>query len=591
MSRLSLASLAIVLPAIFAGCQSKEPIEDNLPRQQRAQSEQLEANPSKGLLDDLDLTASDDSGSPVRQSRIRFVDVHAESGLNFVFDNGASDQKLMPESTSCGAGWVDFDKDGRPDLYFAQGGDSGATGWSEQPVDQLYRNLDSQRFEKVTNQAALTDSAFGHGVCVGDYNNDGFDDVFVSNVGLDALYENMGDGTFCEVTKPAKIDNFLWAASAAWGDLDLDGDLDLFVCNYVDYNPLQPIACFDKDGSAGTCHPSDVNPVPNKAYFNQGDGTFREESQERGLLGPGSKSLGVVIADFTGDFLPDVYVANDTEANHMFVNQGEGRFEENAVVLGCAMGQNGEAQASMGIAYGDYDRNGFPDLYVAHFTTDSNTLYQNLGEVGFTDATRGTGLHLPTLDYLAFGTVMSDIDLNGWQDLFVTNGHIDDWREIKGDYWKMRSQMFSFHEGHWQDCSETAGLYFQKKRLGRAVAAADYDDDGDLDILVVDQNDPVGLLRNDSQKGHGIRVRFIGESSNRNGIGAEVTMQQNDLILVSQLPGGSSYAASNELVLTFGLGDSDAPCRASVRWPSGRQQRIENIEVDSSLIFYERDAK
>jgi hypothetical protein len=517
-----------------------------------------------------------------------FIDVHKEVGLDFVYDNGNSPKKLMIESTSGGGGWLDYDSDGWWDLYLPQGGNPFSRDESRRDSnDQLYRNLDGESFVRVTQQAGIANVEFGHGVAVGDFDNDGFDDIYVTNVGPDILYHNNGDGTFEDVTQAAGIDSRLWGSSAAWGDLDRDGDLDLYVCNYADYDPHNPIACLSAKSEPGICHPDEVDPIPNKCYLNIGDGTFREVADEHGLTAPGSKSLGLVIADFDGDGLPDVYVTNDTVSNHMFINQGNAKFQERGLPLGCAFSGLGQYQASMGVAFGDYDQNGFPDLYLTHFTEDSNTLYANFGRQGFEDTTRSAGLHLPTMEYLGFGTVMADFNLNGRQDLFVANGHIDDWRKKTGDLWYMPAQMFTFDGQVWQEISRSAGPYFEQAWLGRAVASADYDNDADLDLVIIHQNDPLALLRNDSQKGHWLKLQFVGRESNRRGIGVEVTLEQGSERFVQQLPGGTSYCASHQPVLFFGLGKSAQPCRIEIRWPSGKRQILTDVAVDQSLVTQE----
>lgn len=521
----------------------------------------------------------------------KFVDVQRDVGLDFVFDNGDSPARLMIQSTSGGAGWLDFDQDGWWDLYLPQGGNPFEDGASRRPSsDQLYRNIIGGSFQRVSEWALPYDEEFGHGVVIGDFDNDGFDDIFISNVGNDALYHNLGDGTFANVTESAGIVSPRWSSSAAWYDLDLDGDLDLYVCNYLDYDPRNPIDCLDENELPGICHPMNLDPLPNLCFFNQGDGTFLEQADARGLNAPGGKSLGVVIADLTDDGLPDVYVANDTTANHLFVNQGDAQFEEQALPLGCAMSGLGQFQASMGVGFGDFDENGFADLYVTHFANDSNTLYAGYGSSGFDDVTRKRGLHAPTLPYLAFGTVMADFDANGRQDLFIANGHIDDWRK-EGDLWYMPAQLFSFDGDQWQECTSEGGEYFERETLSRGVATSDYDGDGDLDLAVIHQNEPMGLLRNDSDSGHWLQLRFLGRDSNRRGVGVHVTVEQGSRRLVQQLAGGTSYCVGHQPALFFGLGEATESCNVRVAWPSGRTEHLENVKVDQILIIDEDHAE
>lgn len=529
---------------------------------------------------------------PAAPVNLKFNDVHEELGLEFVFDNGTSPAKLMVESTSGGAGWLDYDGDGWWDLFLPQGGNPFAEGQARRTSnDQLFRNLEGRAFVRVTSPAGLEDAEFGHGTAIGDFDNDGFDDIYVTNVGPDILYRNQGDGTFENITAEAGIDNSLWAASAAWADLDLDGDLDLYVCNYVDYDPNHPHPCLSNDGKPGICHPDALDPVDNKCYVNHGDGTFQNEAEERGFYAAKGKSLGVVVADFNRDGLPDVFVANDTMPNHLFMNGGAAHFRETAVALGCAMSGLGEHQANMGVGFGDYDGNGYSDLYVTVFTKDSNTLFANFGPAGFQDVTRALGLHQPTLPYLAFGTVMSDFDGNGYQELLVANGHIDDWRERTGDLWYMPPQLFTFDGKKWRECGHNAGPYFDHVWLGRAVATADYDNDGDLDVAVVHQNDPLALLRNDSEAGHRLKLRFIGEQSNRRGIGVQVTVTQAGRDFYQELAGGTSYCTTHQPVMVFGLGADAAACEVAIRWPSGKRQALNQVAVDQELILREADAK
>jgi hypothetical protein len=450
----------------------------------------------------------------------------------------------------------------------------------------LYRNQGDSTFVEVSQAAAVDERGYGQGIAVGDFDNDGFDDIYVTNVGRNVLFQNNGDGTFREMTDYAGVGDNYWGTSAAWGDLDLDGDLDLFLCNYVKYDVLKPVDCPRPDGKPGVCPPVYVEPRRNQCFENLGNGRFRPVAREWGLRGDGSKSLGVVIADFDGDHRPDVFVANDTTANFFFRNRGDRRFEEAATLLGCAMSETGVLQASMGIGFGDFDRNGFPDLYLTHFTRDSNTMYANLGPNGFHDTTRSSGLHQPTFPFLGFGTVMTDFNHDGRDDLFVTNGHIDDWRN-EGQLWRMPPQLFTYDGRNWLDCRQQAGPFFEKKLIGRAVAMADYDGDGDRDLVIVHQNSPTVLLQNDSVGGHWLSLRFVGQASNRRGIGVQVTLQQGSTQLVQQLPGGTSFCASHEPALDFGLGESDQPCSLIIHWPSGRTQERKGVAPNQKLILIE----
>ncbi len=510
----------------------------------------------------------------------RFTEVALESGIDFTYRNGASGKAFMVEATGGGAGWLDYDGDGLLDLYFCQGGDPAAEHREREPLDQLYRQVEPGRFVLTTTPAAIVETQYSQGVAIADFDVDGFDDIYVTNVGLDTLLRNSGDGTFLDVSQAAGVANPLWSSSAAWGDLDQDGDLDLYVCNYVDYDPYHPIPC-GSDGRPGTCHPMHMTAVPDECYFNQGDGTFTAEAQQRGLFGPENKALGVVIADFNQDSRPDVYVANDTTPNFLFINQGNGHFVESAFARGCAVSRDGHPQASMGVAFGDYDHNGWMDLYCAHFTKEAHTLYQNIGELGFQDVTGIVGLYHPTLSKLGFGTIMADFNLDGHEDIFVTNGHIDDWRH-KGDDWEMVPQLFSYVGPRFVECTDQAGEFFTHKMIGRGVARADFDGDGDWDLAVVHQNTPAAILRNDSERGNWLKV-LCHAKGNRRGWGTRVILQQGERKLTQELAGGSSYCAAHEAALIFGLGDATSPVNLTIHWPDGSQQFVENIASNQTL--------
>lgn len=545
---------------------------------------QSESPPKPATLSSGNLNLPAPSKKAVRQLTTfpYFVDVADAVGVEFTYGNGATGKVLMVEATGGGAGWIDFDGDGLLDLYLCQGGDPAAEVREKEPIDQLFRQVERGRFVAVSEQAVIFERFYSQGVAIADFDDDGFDDVYITNVGADTLYQNQGDGTFMDVTLTAGVSNPLWSSSAAWGDLDHDGDLDLYVCNYVDYDPYHPIPCGTGD-KPGTCHPEKMDAVPDECYFNQGDGTFTAESQSRGLFGPLNKALGVVIADMNNDGLRDVYVANDTTPNFLFINQGQGQFVESATQLGCAVSRDGLPQASMGVAFGDFDQNGWLDLYCTHFTQESNTLYKNLGASGFQDVTGIVGLHAPTLKYLGFGTIMTDFNQDGHEDIFVTNGHIDDWRAT-GKLWQMEPQIFSYEGPRFVEWGTKSGEFFSRAVIGRAVARGDFDDDGDWDLAVVHQNTPTAILRNDSERGHWLKLRFIA-ASNRRGWGTRVRLRQGDRTLMQELAGGSSYAASHEAALIFGLGEHQEPAQLEIRWPDGQLQVIPDVTVNQSLVL------
>jgi hypothetical protein len=493
----------------------------------------------------------------------------------------------MMETVGGGAGWLDVDRDGYWDLYLCQGGDPKGLA-AQLPSDELLL-LRNGKFRPATVQARCLETGYGQGVAVGDFDDDGFDDVYVSNYGPNVLWRNLGDGMFEDVTMVAGVGDHRWSTSTAWGDLDGDGDLDLYVCNYAEYDALDPRICTDRTGRRRTCDPLEVESQPDRCYENLGDGTFRDVTTAWGFNGTNDRSLGVVILDLTEDRRPDVFVANDVTANFLYVQSADGRFEERGVLAGIAMNTLGNFQASMGVALGDYDADGLADLYLTHFTDDSNTLYRNLGGGGFEDITRFVGLHQPTLPYLGFGTVFQDFNADGRMDVIVANGHIDDRRQ-EGGLWKMPAQLFTFMGDEFAELTGQLGGYFAREVIGRGVAQADYDADGDMDLVMVHQDEPTALLRNDSDRGRWLHVSFIGRSSNRRGIGARVTAECGDTVRTGWLAGGTSYCSSQEPSVYLGLGNVGGPCRVTIDWPSGITQTIENVELDQRLTVTEPNA-
>ncbi|MCA8997506.1 MAG: CRTAC1 family protein [Planctomycetaceae bacterium] len=505
--------------------------------------------------------------------------------MDFVYHNGAQGQLLMVESLGGGVAWTDFDRDGRLDLFFCEGGIPNAAESEPRPTDRLYRQIGELKFQRCDASAGVIERQYGQGVAAGDFDNDGFPDLYVTNVGPNSFFENMGDGTFLESAGSRKLDDPRWSSSAAWGDLDLDGDLDLYVCNYVQYDPYDPMKC-EKDGLPALCHPRQIPHWPDECFENLGDGRFAPRSADWHLQGDGNKGLGVAIADFSNDGWPDIYVANDTTPNFLFVNQQGKGFAESALRLGAALSGDGAMQASMGVAVGDYDRSGTLDLFLTHFTGESHTLYQNLGEYGFSDVSGLTGIHHASFPKLGFGTVMTDFDANGTTELLTAHGHIDD-RNADGDGYEQNPQLLTRVGDRWIDCSATSGDYYSQKLVGRGMSLGDFDHDGDQDICVVHQNSPTAILRNDSEPGSWLRLRFVGTAANRFGIGTRVTLRANGEPVdgVWELVGGTSYCSTHEPVLQISLNGQTAPITLVVRWPNGEPQELEVDRLNQMLTL------
>ncbi len=516
---------------------------------------------------------------------VRFRDIARSAGVDFVYLNGGDGRELMVESLGGGAAWLDYDADGNPDVYFTQGGKPDSSDRASEPHDVLFRQLSSGQFRAVTDAACIDSREYGMGIAAADYDQDGFDDLYVTAVGPNRLFRNCGDGTFTEVTADAGVNDDRWSTSAAWGDLDQDGDLDLYCCNYLQYDPFDPLECL-KDGRPALCHPRQLDAWPDECFENLGDGRFARAASRWQLTGDGNKGLGVVVADLNNDARPDVYVANDTTPNFLFLATASGMFEESAMRSGGALSAEGAKQASMGVALADYDANGFLDVFLTHFTGESNTLYQNLGESGLHDISGPTGIRRISNDYLGFGTVMQDFDQNGTPELIVANGHIDS-QNADGAGYEQHACLMTWLAPRWLDVSEFAGEYFTQPKVGRALATADFDGDGDLDVAIANQNSPAALLANVSERGNWLSLRLLGTRSNRSAIGTRVTVIQGDRQWMQELAGGTSYCATHEKRLIFGLGESSGPCQLKVRWPDGVTQQIDDVECSQTLVLVE----
>lgn len=511
----------------------------------------------------------------------RFRDVAMEMGVDFSYQTGAKGQLLFHEPFGGGHGWLDYDLDGRIDLYLVQGGDGTSASKTGQPNDQLLRNIGS-RFHNVTTKVLLEAREYGQGVAIADFDNDGFDDIYVTNLGQNKLFKNQGDGTFEDVSQDCDVDCSAWSTSAAWIDIDLDGNLDLYVCNYVKHDPMNSKRCLDAQGKPVVCNPISFEPEPDVFYWNDGQGSFRELTQERGLYGPNNRALGVVSADFDQDGWPDLYVANDASNNFLFRNLKNGYFEEVAIELGCATDRRGVPQASMGLAVNDYNGDGKLDIYSTHFQSESNTLYRNLGASGFIDVTGSEGLHSPTLDKLGFGTVMQDLNQDGQMEIFVANGHIDNSGTNPDE--KMAGQLFTYQNKKWYEVSSISGDWFQKKFVSRGVTFTDFDLDGRIDLGITHQSASMSLLRNESKAPSICWLKLVGITSNRNGLGSKITFETSDGQKVYEITGGGSYCSASWSLVPIPVDSKKNTGKINISWPSGAQQQVE-IPHYGVLVF------
>jgi tetratricopeptide (TPR) repeat protein len=513
-------------------------------------------------------------------------DCHQEAGVAFEYYSGASGAKYLLETLGGGIAVLDYDGDGWPDLYFTQGSRIPYDSTDHTHEDRLFRNLGDGTFVDVTRAAGLGDNRYSQGCVAGDIDNDGDPDLVIANWGENSLYLNNGDGTFVESAQAAGITGERWSSSLALADFDRDGNLDLYVVTYM----LEPLkTCRTSDGRAGTCHPGNYSAELDVLYHNRGDGTFEDVSEAAGIAVPDGKGLGILVSDLDHDGWPDVYVANDGTPNFLFRNAGAAHsggvhFTEQGMISGAAVSADGIAQGSMGIAAGDVNGDGLTDFYVTNFYFEGSALYLNQGAMTFVDAIRPAGLYEATRPMLGFGTQAADFDLDGRIDLFAVNGHIDDFR-FRGEPWQMLPQLFwNRGAGRFADVGKTGGEFFESRSLGRGVARLDWDRDGKPDVVVSYLDRPAALLRNETRgAGHFLAVELHGVESNRDAIGARITLSANGLTQVYEICGGDGYFASNERRQTIGLAAATTVDWLEILWPSGRIERWRAVASDSLL--------
>ncbi len=534
-----------------------------------------------------------------------YVDVAQRAGIRFTnVSGGARTKRYLLETTGNGLAWIDYDRDGYPDLFFVNGTTIEGFPAGKEPTNHLYHNNGDGSFTDVTTRAGVAHSGWGQGACVGDYDNDGWDDLFVTSYGKNLLYHNQGDGTFREVAEQAGVagEPSRWNAGCSFLDYDRDGRLDLFVTSYVDQGPdfrLLPLPgsgqfCLYK-GIPVACGPRGLGSGRCFLYHNNGDGTFTDVSEKAGiLLQQTSYPLGVVTLDYDNDGWPDIYVASDSTPSFLYHNNRDGTFTELAIMAGAAYSADGEAQAGMAAAVADFDGNGFLDIVKTNFSDDTPDLYRNNGDGTFSEVTFPSGLGRHP-NYMGYGVGFLDFDNDGWKDLFMANGHVSPeidayhtnvtYEEPKLLYRNVPGRP---GERRFEDISATSGPGIRILSSSRGAALADYDNDGGVDIAVNNMNAPPLLLRNESpDRGHWIEIETVGAKSNRDGIGTRVEVRTGRHVQVDEVRSGGSYLSHNDLRLHFGLGASARIDQLTLHWPSGQVDRLTNVDADRVIVVRE----
>jgi enediyne biosynthesis protein E4 len=522
-----------------------------------------------------------------------FVESAAATGLAFTHHNGATGKYYLPELMGSGVALFDYDGDGDLDVFLVQGGPLEGGDPAAALTSRLFRNdlstaadgRRSLRFTDVTAQAGVGLRAYGMGVAVGDYEDDGDLDLFVTAFGPETLFRNNGDGTFSDVTREAGVSDPLWSTSAAFLDYDRDGDLDLFVANYVDFTPQDNKVCTDSLGARDYCGPRAYQPVPDRLYRNEGGGRFTNVTEQAGIARADGAGLGVAVGDYDGDGWLDLYVANDATPNQLWINRRDGTFMDLGLLSGSALNASGNPEGSMGIASRDFDADGDEDLFVTNIVGETFALYVNDGQGNFEDARVRAGLAAPTAAFTGFGTDWFDYDNDGWLDLFVANGAVNVVEAQRGQPapFRMRNQLFhNTGSGRFVETSAAGGPSFERLEIGRAAAFGDVDNDGDIDVVVTNNGGPVRLLLNQAGGGnHWLQVALAQGPGNRRAFGARVGVERpGQPTLWRRLKTDGSYLSASDARVHFGLGASARVDAVVVDWPDGTRERWSATAAD-----------
>src|SRR5919112_789467 len=523
-------------------------------------------------------------------NKIAFTDITTQAGITFKHV-ASPDKKYIVESMSGGVAMFDYDNDGDLDLYLVNSLTVDLVKSKGKTKSELYRNDGNGKFTEVSEKAGVSDIGWGMGVAVGDYNNDGFEDLYITCLGPDHLLQNNGNGTFSDVTAKAGVNDPRWTTGASFVDYDHDGDLDLFVSNYVDFD----IDNLPEFGEGKTCQyksipvqcgPRGLKGAGDTLFRNNGDGTFSDVSKEAGVTDPnGYYGLGVLTSDFDDDGWVDIFVANDSTPNFHYRNKGNGTFEEIGFPAGTAVNENGSEQGSMGVTAGDYDHDGKLDIFITNFADEYNTLYHNGGKNSFTDLSYAAKVAAVSLPLVGWGTKFFDYDNDGWVDLFVANGHV--YPQLPS-YRQPRLLHRNNRDGTFTEIASQFGSIFTENHASRGVAFGDLDNDGDVDLLVADLDGPPQLLRNENgNANNSILIKTIGVKSNRDGIGARVKVVAGDLTQVDEVRSGDSYISQSDMRLHFGLEKRTKVDLIEVRWPSGTVDKITGVGANRIIVIKE----
>jgi hypothetical protein len=549
--------------------------------------------PEQAIAQESGTQSPAQADAPRPAGPVEFTDITQQAGIHFKHNSGAFGKKYLPETLGPGCAFLDYDGDSWQDILLVN-----STNWPEKKGPKtflaLYHNNQNGTFTDVTGQAGLAVEMYGLGVTVADYDNDGLEDIYVTAVGPNHLFRNVGGGKFADVTQKAGVGDPGFSTSAAWLDYDKDGKLDLFVCNYVEWSVEKDQFCTLDGKNKSYCTPQSYKGQSSTLYHNRGNGTFENVTQRAGLNDPSGKSLGVAVFDYNNDSWPDLFVADDTEPNKLYKNNGNGTFTDEALTAGVAFSEAGTPRAGMGVDTADYDGSGRQGIVIGNFTNESMALYRNDGTGLFTDEAGASGIGKMSAQSLTFATFFFDYDLDGLPDIFAANGHVSDDIAVVQPQVRYAQPPHLFRnkgKKKFEEVTARLGKAMQRAVVGRGAAYGDIDNDGDLDILMTANNGPARLLRNDNGNQNDLlKVRTVGTRSNRDGIGARLTLKTaTGAKLMQVVKTGSSYCSQSELPLTFGLGKSD-PSKGmtlEIAWPSGQVEIIPEVKPNQSIIVQE----